>query len=70
MNKQLKEIFKSKENMEQSKLDFESLVRKYVEEHVDKNDHKSLDKAILELPECQTKRFVYQMMLRLRKKNK
>ena len=68
MNEQLKEIFKAKDTAEKEKLNFEKIVNNYISENVDKDDWESLDKAIMELPECQAKLFVYDMMYDLNEK--
>ena len=70
MTEQIKEIFKAQETAKKAKLDFEQLVRNYITENVDSSSWKSLDNAIMELPECQAKLSVYDMMYDLKEEKK
>ena len=68
MNEELKKIFESKKIMEKVASDFNTLVNDYITENVDEKNYDSLDKAIMELPECEAKLYVYDMMYDLKEK--
>ncbi len=70
MNEQLEEILEAEITMKKVISDYGDLVKTYIKQNVDKNSWKSLDKAILDLPECKEKLPIYDWMYDLQEKNK
>ena len=57
-------------SLKKDKEKYEKLVNKYIEKNVDKDEWKSIDKAIMKLPESETKLKLYDMLYDLEEKNK
>jgi len=66
----ISDILNAEKVMKKAKTDFEKLVHDYIEVNVDPESWESIDRAILELPECQNKIFIYDWMTALEKKDK
>ena len=66
----ISDILDAEKVMKKAKIDFEKLVYDYIEVNVDLESWESLDKAIMELPESQTKLHIYDAMSDIDNKDK